>query len=201
MKIWLTGDLHFNKKQFNYLVNNQSRFDILCLAGDFLNIKLGGFVEQTEWICNFLEQFKKPVLCCSGNHDLSDNNKCKWMNNIKNSKVYIDNRRPKINGIRFGIMPYLVTEYSRFYDCDILLTHVPPKNIKVAQEGSKENYRDWGDEELYQLLKHRVLAPKYMLCGHVEKPLSQTDVIGKTVVINPGASHSGDKPYIYEIKL
>ena len=31
MTIWLTGDLHFNEKQFEYLYHNQSSYDLAVL--------------------------------------------------------------------------------------------------------------------------------------------------------------------------
>lgn len=201
MNIWLTGDLHFNTTQFKYLLAQQDKYDVLCLAGDLLNIKVGSFTEQTQWISNFLEKFTKPILCCSGNHDLDSNNNFHWLDNCSKVNLYLDNRKPKINGVRFGVMPYLDVNYSRFYDCEILLTHVPPKHTLTAQEGDTDNFTDWGDEELYEMLKHRILSPKYLLCGHVERPLQTTDTIGKTKIINPGANHINDKPCVYEIQM
>jgi predicted phosphodiesterase len=113
MNIWLTGDLHFNKKQFEYLLKNENKYDILCLAGDLLNHKLGSFKTQTTWISDFLQKFEKPILLCSGNHDIDKDNEFNWLDNCNKTNLYLDNRKPKINNIRFGVMPYMSAEYSR----------------------------------------------------------------------------------------
>ena len=48
MTIWLTGDLHFNKAQFEYLYSNQSSYDLLCLSGDLLDGAVDDYHEQTR---------------------------------------------------------------------------------------------------------------------------------------------------------
>ena len=78
MQIWLTGDLHFNKEQFEYLYHNQSGYDLLCLSGDLLDGAVDDYEAQTRWVSDFLRGFSKPLLIVSGNHDLDELCECCW---------------------------------------------------------------------------------------------------------------------------
>ncbi len=201
MKIWLTGDLHHNKMQFNYLYQHQAHYDVLCLSGDLLNVKNNDFQSQTQWVADFLLQFDKPLLIASGNHDYDDLCECDWLLNITKQNIYVDEKKIVINDISFGVSPYMAPDYQCFDDCDILLTHVPPAGTQTSQEEKAGSVSDWGDFELQTLLEQQILKPHYVLCGHVERPLAKIDKIHNTVIINPGANHRNDEPEIYELKL
>ena len=199
MKIWITGDLHFNTTWFKYLLKQQNNYDILCLTGDLLDLTAGNFSEQSKWIANFLTNFSKPIFICSGNHDLDKNMEFNWLSGIGDN-ITLDNRIKTIEGVKFGVMPYLGADISRFYDCDILLHHIPPANTKTAKNRSKGS-KDFGDDELYQVLKHKIITPKYLLCGHVEQPLNQTDQINKTTIINPGVTAGELELEVYSLVI
>ncbi len=201
MQIWLTGDLHFNKAQFEYLYNNQSRYDLLCLSGDLLSGATDDYQEQTRWVTDFLRGFSKPLLIASGNHDLDELGECDWLHELKSPNIYVDEQKPVFNGIRFGIVAHMAPEYARFADCDILLTHVPPQNTDTSSQQQGELRQDWGDFELYDLLASCVLSPRYVLCGHVENPISLSDKIANTTIINPGTAHNKASPKIYPLSL
>ena len=201
MQIWLTGDLHFNKEQFEYLYNKQSSYDLLCLSGDLLSGASDDYQEQTRWVADFLRGFSKPLLIASGNHDLDELGECDWLHELKSPNIYVDEQKPVFNGIRFGIVPHIAPEYARFADCNILLTHVPPQNTDTSSQQQGELRQDWGDFELYDLLASRALSPSYVLCGHVENPISPIAKIANTTIINPGTAHNNPKPKIYPLKL
>ena len=201
MQIWLTGDLHFNREQFEYLYRNQSHYDLLCLSGDLLDGAVDDYEAQTRWVADFLRGFGKPLLIASGNHDLDELGECDWLHELKSPSIYVDEQKPVFNGIRFGIVPHIAPEYARFADCDILLTHVPPQNTDTLSQQQGELQQDWGDFELYDLLASRALSPKYVLCGHVENPISPTAQIATTTIINPGTAHNKPIPKIYPLSL
>ena len=201
MTIWLTGDLHFNEKQFEYLYHNQSSYDLLCLSGDLLDGAVDDYQEQVRWVTDFLRGFSKPLLIASGNHDLDDLGGCDWLHEINSANIYVDEQKPVFDGIRFGIVPHIAPEYARFTDCDILLTHVPPQNTDTSSQQQGESRQDWGDFELYDLLASRALSPRYVLCGHVENPISSTAQIAATTIINPGTAHNKASPKIYPLNI
>ena len=122
MKILIAGDLHFEKPQFKWLETQKKHYDCFCLTGDFLDERLNGFTQQTDWVTHWIETLDKEIFICSGNHDLDDFGECEWLRNIKNPKVCTDNQKRVFQGIKFGCVPYLGSNLSNFHDCDILLT-------------------------------------------------------------------------------
>jgi Icc-related predicted phosphoesterase len=180
MKIFHATDLHFNKKFFNQISSLKEEFDVFCLTGDFLDSSNEILLnKQVEWITKWMKEFKKPLFVCSGNHDIEFDDE--WLN-IEN--IYSDNSKIEIDNIKFGSIPYLGADFSNFYDCDVILYHVPPSN--TATSTHKETFQDLGDKEINYYLKHKILRPKLFLCGHLHKPLKTKDEIYSTIISNPG---------------
>ncbi|OHE15887.1 MAG: metallophosphoesterase [Sulfurimonas sp. RIFOXYD2_FULL_37_8] len=198
MKILHTTDLHFNKHWFEWVASQQSNYDVFCITGDFLeSSKEETLSEQIEWITNWMRSFKKPLLVCSGNHDIEDLDNEDWLNKISN--VYIDNSIKTINGIKFGCVPYIAPDFMEFDDCDVLLYHIPPAASKTAIH--KITKADWGDKELSRLLQKEFLKPKILLCGHMHHPKNTSDIIKNTTIYNPGADKTKLTPLHYIIEI
>lgn len=104
----------------------------------------------------------------------------KHLKNIPN--VYADGTIKTLDGIKFGCIPYLATDYDAFATCDVLLSHVPPAKTKTAMDRKKK--QDWGDKDLARLLTHRLLQSKVLLCGHVHEPLEVQDKINEYIIHN-----------------
>ena len=73
MRCLVVADLHYSLPQFDWVVNEADRFDLVILAGDHLD--LSSLVEgwaQTVVVRKYMEllRSKTHVLICSGNHDL-----------------------------------------------------------------------------------------------------------------------------------
>lgn len=197
MKIWITTDLHFKKSQFEFLVAQQNKYDVLTINGDLLKSPKN-FEVETSWINQTLAKINKPIFICSGNHDLDEDLNCNW---LRGDNLILDNKTKTIDNIKFGVIPYIGADFSRFYDCDILLYHVPPKNTKTAQVQGKRLVQDLGCDEVYQALKHNIIKPKYLFCGHLHKTLATKDVINNTTIINPNAKPNADEPLVYELDV
>jgi len=72
MKILLTADLHFRLHWFRWLIEQGPRYDLVCIAGDLLDMfKSESRLEQTREIKKFLQELADvvPIAICSGNHD------------------------------------------------------------------------------------------------------------------------------------
>ena len=72
MKLLTIGDLHYNMRQFDWVVANASNYDMIIIAGDLLNI--AGHLDldtQILVVNKYLQRLKAAttVLVCSGNHD------------------------------------------------------------------------------------------------------------------------------------
>lgn len=195
MKIWVTTDLHFRQSQFKFLVAHQNEYDVLTINGDLLKSPKN-FEAETIWINQTLAKINKPIFICSGNHDLDQNMDCHWLHG---DNLILDNRIKTIEGIKFGVVPYMGADFTKFYNCDIVLYHIPPKNTKTSKVKGERFTQDSGCEAVYQALKHNIIKPKYLLCGHLHKTLDIKDTINKTVIINPNANPSRDEPLVYKL--
>ncbi len=191
MKLLHTTDLHFNKKWFEWLYEQQGAYDILCITGDFLEPrKMEPLEIQIEWISDKLVKFEKPLFVCSGNHDIELPQRENWLCEMKN--VYADGRIVEVENFKMGCIPYIAPDFMEFGECDVVLYHLPPSKTKTAV--NRKDGNDWGDKELYKLLKGGLFTPKILLCGHNHYPLATTDTLGKTTIYNPGSDKHSDTP-------
>lgn len=184
MEILHVTDLHFNQHWFEWIANQQNNFDVFCLSGDFLEPASDvALSSQIEWISGWMKNFQKPLFVCSGNHDIEEEENEEWLNKVSN--IYSDNTITTLDGVKFGCVPYIGGDFLEFCDCDILLSHVPPAKTDTSTD--KKN-QDWGDRELLRLLKSKLLAPKYLLCGHMHNPINIKTTLHGTIISNPGSN-------------
>jgi predicted MPP superfamily phosphohydrolase len=72
MKLLLTADLHYRLHWFSWLIEQAPDFDLLCIAGDLLDMfRAENRVEQAREIRTLVKELADivPVTICSGNHD------------------------------------------------------------------------------------------------------------------------------------
>ena len=200
MRILHTTDLHFNKKWFEWIWQQQDSFDVFCISGDFLeSSKDETLLEQIEWITNWIIRFHKPLFVCSGNHDIEELDNEEWLNKIDTSNYYPDNTIKSINNLKFGCYPYIGADgYFEFDDCDVLITHVPPAKTKTST--NKDN-DDWGDKELYNAIKNNIVNSKILLCGHMHRPIEISDQLNTTIIYNPGVNKNSVIPSHHAIEI
>lgn len=185
LKIFHSTDLHFNKHWFEWIKSQEKDYDVFCLTGDFLDdSKVETLTEQIDWVSNWMKQLKKPLFVCSGNHDIEELDNEDWLNKILN--IYSDNSIKRINGIKFGCIPYIAPDFLEFDECDVILYHIPPAKTKTSIH---ENTNvDWGDKEFHRILEKRIISPKIALCGHLHHPLNIKDKINDTKIYNVGSN-------------
>ncbi|MEA2016822.1 MAG: metallophosphoesterase family protein [Campylobacterota bacterium] len=191
MKILHTTDLHFNKKWFEWIVNEQNNYDAICITGDFLDVDNDEPIQkQASWVKSWLKEFKKPILTCTGNHDSVDFDNGDWL--VSSEYAYSDGSKPTINGVKFGCISYGTPDFFEYDECDVLLYHLPPSSTKTAI--TKDSNKDFGDQELSRLLKNGMLDAKYLLCGHIHNAKSTEDKINHTIILNPASVADKDIP-------
>jgi predicted MPP superfamily phosphohydrolase len=72
MKLLITADLHFRLHWFRWLIEQAPDFDLVCIAGDLLDMfKSVTRMEQAREIARLVRELADivPVAVCSGNHD------------------------------------------------------------------------------------------------------------------------------------
>ena len=189
MKIFHATDLHFTQAWFTYITDAQKEVDAICLTGDFLDPQHDVSIpEQIRWIRTWMRTISVPLLVCSGNHDIEED--ASWLETLEHA--YGDTRSVTLQGVRFGCVPYIAPDFLEFDECDVLLYHLPPAKTATALHQKKQE--DWGDSELARLLKHQLLAPKVVLCGHMHTPQNTTDTVNRTRIYNPGVGTNPSIP-------
>jgi predicted MPP superfamily phosphohydrolase len=72
MRLLLTADLHFRLHWFHWLIEQASDFDLVCIAGDLLDMfNPGTRLDQAREVRTLIRKLADlvPVAVCSGNHD------------------------------------------------------------------------------------------------------------------------------------
>jgi Icc-related predicted phosphoesterase len=188
LRILIAGDLHFDKKHYGLIFEQIRHCDCLCLTGDYLDDRIGNFAEQVNWVSGWVKSISKPIFMCSGNHDLDELAECEWLYKLTSRNVKIDDQIYTFQGVKFGVAPYIGADFARFSECDVLVTHLPPKGTKTA----RQNGHDFGDDAVYSAVKSGIISPGYILCGHVEQPEANHAILLDTKIINPGTLRESD---------
>src|SRR5690349_10187595 len=98
MRILLVADLHYSLPQFDWVLDNAARFDVVVIAGDHLD--LSSIVDgraQSVVVRKYFNRLraKTRVLICSGNHDLDTKSEsgekvAKWLSPSQHEGILCD---------------------------------------------------------------------------------------------------------------
>jgi Icc-related predicted phosphoesterase len=213
VKCLVTADLHYNLRQFDWVLGVAGDFDIVILAGDHLDMfsTVDGRA-QSVVVGKYLERLAPMtrLLICSGNHDLDSRDgtgekTARWVAGFRALGIPTDDDTVVVEDTFFSICPWwdgpaakekVAAKLAR--DAKIAkrawawLYHAPPDGARTSQEGE----RPLGEKELLEWIGlHR---PDYVFCGHVHNaPFmgggSWIDRVGSTWVFNAGRQ-IGDVP-------
>jgi DNA repair exonuclease SbcCD nuclease subunit len=116
MKRLLTADLHFRLHGFHWLIEQAPDFDLVCIAGDLLDMfKAETRLEQAREITRLIRELADlvPVALCSGNHD--------------NAGRLVSHDRASVYGwfIELGAHPTIITDGSTRKLENLIVTRVP----------------------------------------------------------------------------
>lgn len=180
-KIGAMSDLH------GYLPEEVEPCDIICICGDIMPLEIQrDYTESLRWLKeNFFPWIEKlpceKVFVVGGNHDfLIEQISTKAINricreNLFDKLIYLNNTLAEYDNIRiygcpnvenlegwafYTDNPFLT--YTSIPQCDILLTHMPPK---LGNMGYIPKYGDLGSEELKKVIETKQI--KYAFCGHM----------------------------------
>jgi calcineurin-like phosphoesterase family protein len=74
VKLLLTADFHFHRPWFEWLLRVADRYDLVCIAGDLLDMSHPeGLIPQLIYVYEWMQTLIKlqvRIALCSGNHDL-----------------------------------------------------------------------------------------------------------------------------------
>ncbi|MCG2720350.1 MAG: metallophosphoesterase [Nanoarchaeota archaeon] len=189
MHILAFTDTHGNKRAFEMLLQKSKKADILVCAGD-----ISDWGEGIEQEIKLFEKLGKPLLIVPGNHE--GDNALRQICKKYDFCYYIHKASYEMENFVFfgfgdGGFSEMDLEFEKIAEKFkktieegkeiILVTHGPPYGTKVdiipglGHRGSKS---------LTEFIKE--FKPLLHICGHFHDNNGKRDMIGKTVVINPG---------------
>lgn len=166
--------------------------DVVCIAGDIIPLNIQRNVNESEyWFTNFFFEWAKElkvkkIFLVAGNHDFAFE---KWgkeyvdelikKHNLEDKLIYLCDTLYEYEGVKFFGSPWIKDLYNwAFYspdlvktftcipDCDVLITHIPPKYDKVGcSYPNQPMERNFGSEALTDVLSLKKIT--YNICGHI----------------------------------
>jgi Icc-related predicted phosphoesterase len=198
MKILHVTDLHYQKKQFEWVAQNANQYDVVCISGDFCSIWHEEPLEdQIQWIKEWLERLPRDVdfIICSGNHDVDvrGEDTVNWLKNLKRPNITSDGNSKQIGALTFYSIGWdEAPEPSKLEDVDIIVCHTPPGECMCAVQPNGEI---WGDPIIESFLEYELTRARLYLCGHVHEPKKSKCTLGKTTISNPGFTQKNTPKY------
>ena len=206
MRFLFVSDLHYELKQFDWLMAHAADFDAVFIGGDLL--ELGSRLETDvqivvveKYLARLCQQTR--LLVSSGNHDgdarsAANESICNWLRELKAGQLFVDGDTVEMGDVLITICPWWDGPVSRA-EVESLLAkdaqipkkfwiwvhHSPPDQSPVSWAGKKFG----GDEFLVEWIQR--FQPDLVLSGHIHNaPFhskgSWIDRLGKTWVFNPG---------------
>jgi Icc-related predicted phosphoesterase len=204
MKILLTSDLHLSLPWFEWLIAKGPAFDLVCIAGDFLDLfSKEPKPKQVAEVQGHLRDLasKTNVALCSGNHDsfgpivpAARGPTYPWLVELDNLPTVVSDGQTRIVGeLIVTTLPYCANAAAKRVWLDrgqsirksrgwhwLVLHHEPPALIEPAEAG---------EHEARQLLD--AYSPDFWLSGHVHDLTYELGgkwchELGTTIVLTPG---------------
>jgi Icc-related predicted phosphoesterase len=206
MTILIVSDLHYNLKQYDWVLSVAEDYDMVIIAGDLLDVAGHADLDtQIIVIVKYLNRLREkvPVIVCSGNHDGDAKNEageyiCKWLQKARNENLHVDGETLEFEDGSVCVCPwwdgpvtreemvgFIEGEKGKLQGRWIWVHHAPPTESPVSWTGSK----DAGDSFFLECL--RKYHPALAFSGHIHNsPFAVggrwVDRIESTWVFNPG---------------
>ncbi|MCB1205870.1 MAG: metallophosphoesterase [Verrucomicrobiae bacterium] len=206
MRLLFVADLHYSLKQFDWLLSEAGKYDLVAIGGDLLDLSSPlDFDVQIAIVEKYLALLseKTRLVVSSGNHDGDSRNEADesvatWIRGTRHERLHADGDGFDFGNVRLTVCPWWDGEVSR-RQVDLLLEqearirrekwiwiyHAPPEGSRTSWAGK----RPIGDDFLRKWIeRHR---PDMVFSGHIHNsPFyeegSWIDRIGETWVFNPG---------------
>jgi len=206
MRCLLVSDLHYTLKQYDWVLSNADRFDVIVIAGDHLDISSNVDIQaQITVILAYLKRLsaKTRVIVCSGNHDLDARNAdgekyARWIARSRQFGVPTDEDSTLIGDTLLTICPWwdgprscervgeqLERDSQRERRRWVWVYHAPPDASPTSWGGRSH----FGDAQLVDWINR--YSPDLVLTGHIhQSPFKEggswIDRVGSTWIFNPG---------------
>ncbi len=179
-------DFHANLRWYRWLVSVSSKYELICLTGDILDLNLQRpQSKQLDLRVPLLKSVEAPLAIVSGNHDSLAGagprlEHGSWLNEVRSENRWIDGDSFVLGGRKYRCIPWQGTYPVATAD-EIWLSHMPPD----AATGISKGGAGWGSFDFREICRAGD-GPKLALSGHVHDPRSWNAQIGHTWSLNPG---------------
>ncbi len=220
MRMLFVADLHYALKQFDWLIANASKYDLVVIGGDLLELASPLDIDvQIVVIEKYFERLRQAtrLIVSSGNHDGNHRNAgnesvARWLGEAKTTQLFVDGDAVELDDIFITVCPWwdgplsraelegqLARDAVKRKGKWIWIHHAPPDRTRVSWTGRQHG----GDEFLVEWIKR--YEPDLVLSGHIHNaPFyadgSWIDRLGKTWIFNPGRQ-IGPSPCFLSIDL
>lgn len=212
MNILAISDVHGNENNKLYSYLNDNKIDLLIVSGDITNF---GPVDFVEYFINKLSEYGTEIFAIPGNCDPDDVER----KIIDSNAVCIHNTVIEYeNLVLYGFGGSNPTPFDTPGEFDedtfyksikavlesknidsvkeptdefphgkipILVTHAPPKDTEADKIADGSHV---GSEAIRRIIEE--YKPSLNICGHIHEAMSM-DMLGDTVIINPGMLEEG----------
>lgn len=184
MKILAFTDMHGSLPALRKVRKAAKEADIIVCCGDFTI-----FEDNIDYFLNEFNEFGKEVLLVHGNHEDEEITQalCKMFPNIR----FMHEKRYVFKGIEFvgyggggfsttdSHFEKIKKELSFKSKKTVFITHQPPYGaVDIVSK------KHCGSKTLASFVKAE--KPALMLCGHLHENFNKKEVMGVTMVMNPG---------------
>jgi Icc-related predicted phosphoesterase len=220
MRMLFVADLHYALKQFDWLIANASKYDVVVIGGDLLELASALEIDvQIVVIEKYFERLRRltRLVVSSGNHDGNDRNAgnesvARWLGEARAAQLFVDGDSLELEDTLITVCPWwdgplsraeleaqIARDAAKRKARWIWIHHAPPDRTRVSWTGRTHG----GDEFLVEWIKR--YEPDLVLSGHIHNaPFyadgSWIDRLGKTWIFNPGRQ-IGPNPCFLSIEL
>lgn len=194
MTILHVTDFHFNKRWFDWLLQNAPSHDLLVMSGDMLDISSDvPHRKQIDWVSDWMNAYPGPMSVCSGNHDLQWDAKAGrwtpayWLRDLANPNVWVDGQQVTFHGL--SILNIGCTTRPKGGEADVWVVHAPPAGTLVSTSVTGGR---GGDTDLAGQVRR--YTPRLVLSGYLHNPVHWCERGEQTLHLNPGRDAGASLP-------
>ncbi len=194
MTILHVTDLHLNPQWYDWLIAGAPDHDLLCISGDLLcENEPAPKHRQIARASRWLRRIERPMVICSGNHDLEWDDAherwrpAKWLQDLAGERLWVDGQSFSRGALSFHVIA--CTTHPKGARADVWVVHAPPTGVAV---GRHPLGRDGGDPDLNDSIRR--FQPGVVLCGHIHEPSSWIEQKDGVIYLNPGSVSRGRFP-------
>lgn len=221
MRILAVGDIHYDLRQLDWVVEHAAEFDVVVIVGDLLDISSTVPLEaQITVVLRYLETLSRrcPTAVCSGNHDLTGidpagERAALWLAGADMPGLVVDHGSMIVGSALVSVWPWWDGPIGRArleaaLEAEaearavagavgpwIWVYHWPPPDLPVSWIGSKF----YGDADLAGWVDR--FRPDLVLSGHVHQSPwldggSWIAASGSTTVVNAGRQMGAEPSHV-----